>query len=289
MARSQLVVSRKAPGGGYPVDFCAPLPDEYVCYVCFLAFKDPVQLPCGHQFCRSCWEYCNRSKSRLCMECPIDRQVIPDGEAHTDKALELKVLSLNVKCRNFCDWTGELRFLQEHIKNCPLDFVECTNAGCRTPVRRKNLGKHMSQECQHRLLSCVFCTESYVYKEKEKHLAICTSLHVECVNGCPTKYIKRDQMALHQQYCPMATLPCRYEDVGCLFKGTKQMRDVHEVTSVQDHLSLAMEQLKIQSEKTESAIEKKSAILKLNKDVEFQYGQKRITIKSWRMQEQMIM
>jgi len=289
MARSQLVISRTSPHGGHPVDFCSPLADEYVCYVCFLAFKDPIQTPCGHQFCRSCFEYCNRSKNRNCMECPIDRQVVPYGQMHKDKNIELKVLSLHVKCKNFCDWTGELRFLQEHLNVCPLDFLDCTNEGCRTPIRRKNLGKHVSQECHNRILSCVFCTENYVYKDKEKHLAVCMSMHVECVNGCATKYIKRDQMALHQQYCPMATLPCRYEDVGCLFKGTKQMRDIHEVTSVQDHLSLAMDQLKVQSEKTESAIEKKSAILKLNKDVEFQYGQKRITIKSWRMQEQMIM
>ena len=129
-------------------------------------------------------------------ECPLDRQEVPYGKVHTDRAIELKVQALHVRCKNFCDWTGELKFLDDHKEVCPLEFIECSNDGCRTPVRRNNLGKHVSQECDFRVLSCVYCTDAYVYKDEQKHLAACMSVHVECVNGCPTKYIRRDQVCV---------------------------------------------------------------------------------------------
>lgn len=274
--------------GGYLVDFCTPLSDEFVCSICFLAFKDPVQAPCGHQFCKTCWDYWSNSTIGSVAQCPLDRQNIELDKVFPDRAIQKKVLALKVKCKNYCEWTGELRSLQDHIQVCPLDFIHCTNKGCRVPVRRRNLTNHVTQECYFRRLACIFCSEIYVFKDTQIHHEVCKSLPVECINGCSTKDIKRNKMELHLQSCPLANLPCRYEDVGCQFTGTKHLRDVHEVTAVQDHLTMAMEQLKIQSQRTENAIQKKSAILKLNKDVEFQYGQKRITIKSWRMQEKMI-
>ena len=41
--------------GGYDYEFSSPLPLEYECPICHLAFRDPVQLEeCGHRFCQSC-------------------------------------------------------------------------------------------------------------------------------------------------------------------------------------------------------------------------------------------
>lgn len=41
--------------GGYDNEFASPLPMEYECPICHLAFREPVQLEeCGHRFCQSC-------------------------------------------------------------------------------------------------------------------------------------------------------------------------------------------------------------------------------------------
>lgn len=41
--------------GGYDNEFASPLPLEYECPICHLAFREPVQLEeCGHRFCQSC-------------------------------------------------------------------------------------------------------------------------------------------------------------------------------------------------------------------------------------------
>ena len=41
--------------GGYDNEFASPLPQEYECPICQLAFREPVQIEeCGHRFCQSC-------------------------------------------------------------------------------------------------------------------------------------------------------------------------------------------------------------------------------------------
>ena len=42
--------------GGYNVSFVDPLEKGYECPVCLLAVRDPVQTPCGHSFCKTCFD-----------------------------------------------------------------------------------------------------------------------------------------------------------------------------------------------------------------------------------------
>ena len=42
--------------GGYNVSFVDPLEKDYECPVCLLAVRDPVQTPCGHSFCKNCFD-----------------------------------------------------------------------------------------------------------------------------------------------------------------------------------------------------------------------------------------
>lgn len=48
--------------GGYDADFVSPISPDYLCPICQLAFRDPVQTrDCGHRFCESCLEPILRS------------------------------------------------------------------------------------------------------------------------------------------------------------------------------------------------------------------------------------
>jgi len=43
--------------GGYDANFVSPISADYLCPICQLAFRDPVQTrDCGHRFCESCLE-----------------------------------------------------------------------------------------------------------------------------------------------------------------------------------------------------------------------------------------
>ena len=43
--------------GGYECNILNEVPEDFICVVCHLALKDPVQMAeCGHRLCRSCFE-----------------------------------------------------------------------------------------------------------------------------------------------------------------------------------------------------------------------------------------
>ena len=43
--------------GGYDVEFVSVIPPDYICPICQLVCRDPVQTAeCGHRFCESCLE-----------------------------------------------------------------------------------------------------------------------------------------------------------------------------------------------------------------------------------------
>lgn len=39
---------------GYDFDFISAPEPKYICPICMLVFKDPMQTNCGHRFCRIC-------------------------------------------------------------------------------------------------------------------------------------------------------------------------------------------------------------------------------------------
>jgi len=78
---------------------------------------------CGHIYCKDCYqqmkEHAENSGAELL--CPLDREKIDVARVFKDKAGERRVLNLMVKCQNFgdqCDWTGELRDVLDHERNC---------------------------------------------------------------------------------------------------------------------------------------------------------------------------
>jgi len=110
--------------GGYDYDFINDVPEDLVCALCHFAFKNPVQIEeCGHIYCKDCYqqmkEHAENSGAELL--CPLDREKIDVARVFKDKAGERRVLNLMVKCQNFgdkCDWTGELRDVLDHERNC---------------------------------------------------------------------------------------------------------------------------------------------------------------------------
>ncbi len=49
--------------GGYDVEFVSTIPPDYICPICQLVCRDPVQTTeCGHRFCENCLEPILRSE-----------------------------------------------------------------------------------------------------------------------------------------------------------------------------------------------------------------------------------
>lgn len=72
-----------------------------------------------------------------------------------DKGTEREILNLKVYCSNkdevMCDWTGELRHLEDHLKSCSV-YVSCQyECGYQCHVKRsEEMSQHEINECQLR-------------------------------------------------------------------------------------------------------------------------------------------
>jgi len=45
---------------GYDYELVVKVPDEYICTICHLTMKKPVQTKCGHRFCKACLDEYNK-------------------------------------------------------------------------------------------------------------------------------------------------------------------------------------------------------------------------------------
>ena len=69
-----IVMASVLDPGGFDYEFDPPLSDDFMCSICHLAFKDPVQTLCGHRFCRECLLEFHRRWVRPCIlfSFPVD-------------------------------------------------------------------------------------------------------------------------------------------------------------------------------------------------------------------------
>ncbi|XP_065681118.1 TNF receptor-associated factor 6-A isoform X2 [Hydra vulgaris] len=145
--------------GGYNAQFLQELSDEHECPVCKMALREPVLTLCGHRLCFSCSEEMKRRNNGV-LFCPLDKTILNSGEIFPDKFTERIILQLNIKCDNFlksCQWTGELKAINNHLTSCEYQEVKCLNEQCSTALLRKELSDHMEKHCIYRLVTCQYC------------------------------------------------------------------------------------------------------------------------------------
>ncbi|XP_047130599.1 TNF receptor-associated factor 3 isoform X3 [Hydra vulgaris] len=185
-----------------------------------------------------------------------------------DKAIERAVLQLKVKCNNFlknCQWTGELKAINNHLGSCEYQEVECLNEQCSTLLLRKELSDHTETKCIYRLITCQHCNQEIRFCEKQNHLETCESLPLYCVNQCGMKILRKEMSSHITDSCANTVIPCQYFYVGCNFKGMRKEQDTHANSSTQNHLSMAISKVVALENKimlTEKEMETKIAILK---------------------------
>ena len=58
-----------------------------------------------------------------------------------------------------CQWTGELKSVDDHLKFCNYQVVHCPNDGCNSKLERHNLLNHLKIYCVYRNVRCKYCLE----------------------------------------------------------------------------------------------------------------------------------
>ncbi|XP_068701662.1 TNF receptor-associated factor 4-like [Montipora foliosa] len=174
--------------GGYDEEFVDDIEDDWLCPICHLPLKVPVQTGvCGHRFCKLCLErhFTRQEADGQELTCPLDQNVLTrDKDMFLDKATERKVRSFVIKCPRGCQWTGELRSKEDHESECRRLPVNCPN-GCGELVPREEILLHTEDDCSLASIPCPYaemgCNEKVPQPEIEFHLNFETRTHLDLV------------------------------------------------------------------------------------------------------------
>ena len=131
--------------GGYDCEFVEEVPEHLTCIVCLGAFKEPHLLSCcGKKVCFLCITRIKNNRQA----CPHCRE--NDFNTMLDKDFNRQVLNLQVYCSKRiegCEWRGDLRQLEKHLKeDCMSAEVPC-QWKCGLKLTRKDIEKHEQDEC----------------------------------------------------------------------------------------------------------------------------------------------
>ena len=85
-----------------------------------------------------------------------------------------------------CDYCNDYRsnytdVTENHVQECPHAPVKCTNYGCKASVKRRDLGKHIEEDCTKTIVNCEFsfagCPSSFPKDRLDNHNSRFSSHH----------------------------------------------------------------------------------------------------------------
>ncbi|XP_076803008.1 TNF receptor-associated factor 6-like [Clavelina lepadiformis] len=237
---------------GYDYEFIPTLDNKYMCPICLLALRDPVQTSCGHRFCHLCILRCIRNQAR----CPVDQIPLSSKQLFQDRSAHREVLDLKVKCSNDgCDVVLELRHMQKHHDICPFLQVPCKYY-CGVTFALSESHFHYESQCTHRPVRCSVCQQTYPLNAAMAHEEDCKQHEpVECEH-CKHKF-KRYRLNQHiSGECPQAPIKCVFDNVGCHKQHPRHHIEEHMKKSTQVHLQYLLS--------TVTALQKQSNTLQEN-------------------------
>ena len=126
---------------------------------------------------------------------------------------------------------GELRSLEDHLQICDYTKLPCPNQ-CKTVtilIFRKDLLKHLNDECPRRQHTCPHCKLTGEYsKITGSHRTVCPQMKIECLNQpCKALFLRKDKEK-HLAICPYMKVVCKYKEFGCVKTPFRRDLAAHE-------------------------------------------------------------
>ncbi|XP_077986333.1 TNF receptor-associated factor 2-like isoform X2 [Glandiceps talaboti] len=234
---------------GYRKELFLTAPEfKFLCTLCHLILKDPVQTYCGHRYCRSCIdEILSQPGHHVCVECGEEygdepESLITTSQVFPDKAIQRELRLIKVRCINDgCDWEGAFKDYEDHIIICDYEVIMCIKRGCDQRILRGNLVNHLDTQCVMRVVQCEYCDEDITWKELKEHHKKCPKFLITC-RFCGKNNIPRYEFAAHIDVkkgdCKKKVAPCNYEKLGCEEMVEVEKMSVHLQGAVVYHMDL---------------------------------------------------
>ncbi|CAF0843364.1 unnamed protein product [Rotaria sp. Silwood1] len=83
---------------------------KFICQICNLILRDPIQLYCGHRFCESCIDIKGREHIK-CHQCEI---LTSTSKIFSDQGMKNDMKMLGIRCF-LCRWNGLFKNYQNHL------------------------------------------------------------------------------------------------------------------------------------------------------------------------------
>ena len=133
----------------------------------------------------------------------------------------------------YCEWTGKLEQLSDHIKKCKFEVIRCKD--CDECIERGMQREH-SLECELCAIECPKCKQMVARIHMDRHKEReCLFEMVKCGN-CG-KETERSDIERHYNECPEAIVSCRFYQFGCCEGSIKRKHlKKHMADNANEHL-----------------------------------------------------
>uniref|UniRef100_A0A0G4G8N2 RING-type domain-containing protein n=1 Tax=Chromera velia CCMP2878 TaxID=1169474 RepID=A0A0G4G8N2_9ALVE len=215
--------------------------ENALCPICHDYLEDPKQTDCedGHVFCGPCIQRIFDER-KPCPCCRGNFTKLERPQALTRNFIE----QVKWKCLNFesgCPFTEPKKQLEKHLDDeCPEQETECPFDGCTEKMKRGPLTEHKAT-CGHRLIPCNHCENEVPFNAKEAHLGVCLKFPVPCPNNCgetPPRGAVSEHVA---DECPDGVQDCPIS--GCGERIKRKEMDEHDEQSMRKHIKLLHREL----------------------------------------------
>lgn len=210
-----------------------PLPEDFLCPICYMVVHNAYQCRDGHLFCAKCIIHWLQNNST----CPMDRAPCTTQSLVACRAVNNIVLTLHIRCPHSCPWKGTLADLESHNQTCPFFALAC--AHCGTQTLRSALPDHL-QTCPSRPVPCPLCATLYPLDGAPAHNLECPAAPASCSNpGCDFSST-RHALQLHiASYCPFQQIRCALHVEGCRFSSARSKMHAHYRACIESHSRMA--------------------------------------------------
>ena len=157
-------------------------------------------------------------------------------------------------CPNECEAENiKRKDMEEHKEICPLEAIVCPfSEFCNKDniILRRDIEDH-KKECDFRPYQCEHCGHNGTYLSMSgkgkfwilppgpNHYDQCEQYPLQCPNECGAENIKRKDMKIHREICPLEAVVCPFQQVGCpVGKILRKDVDTHCKENMQPHLLL---------------------------------------------------
>lgn len=143
--------------------------ENLICAICASAFVQPMELGCGHIFCKQCLFSHFTSgihNAKRCGKCREDVESVSPVSSILSQLLD----ELEVECPNRasgCTQHIKRYTVRDHVKQyCLFTEIPCSSPDCKLLIERR----FASEDCLHSYVECEDCLEQIM--EKDLHVSL---------------------------------------------------------------------------------------------------------------------